>query len=170
MKKNLLFAVGGVALLLAGCATSHNGMVLDSVGPAPTSTVNPAVPDGSLLVYSAYEVNADFSSRDTRRPEYSAYRILSTDGRLQQVVHNNTDTMLQRPKQVALPAGNYRVVAEANGYGVVTVPITIAAGEMTFVHLQGGVAWPDHPAFDQSNAVRLPDGEVVGWKSPVAMK
>jgi hypothetical protein len=170
MKNNLLLAVGGMALLLAGCATSHNGMVLDSVGPDPASNVNPAVPDGSLLVYSAYEVNADFSSRDTHRPEYSAYRILSADGQLQQVVNNNTDTMLQRPKQVALPAGNYRVVAEANGYGTVTVPITIAAGEITMVHLQGGVAWPDHPAFDQSNAVRLPDGEVVGWKSPVAMR
>jgi hypothetical protein len=170
MKNNLLFAVGGIALLLAGCATSHNGMVLDSVGPAPTSTVNSAVPDGSLLVYSAYEVNADFNSRDAHRPEYSDYRILTANGQLQQVVHNNTETILQRPKQVALPAGNYRVVAPANGYGVVTVPITIAAGETTIVHLQGGVAWPDHPAFDQSNAVRLPDGEVVGWKSPVAMR
>ena len=170
MKNNLLFAVGGIALLLAGCATSHNGMVLDSVGPDPASTVNPAVPDGSLLVYSAYEVNADFSSRDTRRPEYSDYRILTADGQLQQVVHNNSGTILQRPAQVGLPAGNYRVVAQANGYGSVTIPVTIVAGETTFVHLQGGVAWPDHPAFDQSNAVRLPDGEVVGWKSPVAMK
>src|SRR5580698_1390472 len=130
MKKNLLFAVGGIALLLAGCATSHNGgMVLDSVGPDPASNVNPAASSGGLLVYSAYEVNADFSSRDTRRPEYTAYRILGADGQLQQVVNNNTDTMLQRPKQVALPAGNYRVVAEANGYGTVTVPITIVAGE-----------------------------------------
>src|SRR5580698_3865349 len=106
MKNNLLFAVGGIALLLAGCATSHNGMVLDSVGPDPASTVNPAVPDGSLLVYSAYEVNADFSSRDTRRPEYSDYRILTADGQLQQVVHNNSGTILQRPAQVGLPTGN----------------------------------------------------------------
>ena len=170
MKNNLIFAVGGMALLLTGCATSHNGTVLDSVGPDPASNVNPAASNGTLLVYSAYEVNADFNSRDAHRPEYSDYRILTGDGRVQQVVHNNTETILQRPNQVALPAGNYRVVAKANGYGVLTIPITIKAGETTFVHLQGGVAWPDHPAFDQSNAVRLPDGEVVGWKSAVAMK
>jgi hypothetical protein len=170
MKYKPLFAVGGLAILLAGCATSPNGMVLQSVGPAPTSIANPAAPDGSLLVFSAYEVNADFSSRDPHRPEYSDYKILTADGQLQQVVHNNSGTILQRPKQVALPAGNYRVVAEANGYGFVTIPVLVAPGETTIVHLQGGVAWPDNPAFGQSNAVRLPDGEIVGWKSPVAMK
>ncbi len=170
MKHKPLFAVSGLALLLAGCTTSHNGMVLESVGPAPTSNINPAAPNGGLLVFPPMKSMRTSTAASPHRPEYSDYRILTGDGQLQQVVHNNTETILQRPKQVALPAGNYRVVAPANGYGVVTVPVTIAPGEITIVHLQGGVAWPDHPAFDQSNAVRLPDGEIVGWKSPVAMK
>jgi len=35
-----------------------------------------------LVVYSAYEVNADFNARDPRRPEYSDYRIFTADGNL----------------------------------------------------------------------------------------
>jgi hypothetical protein len=170
MKLNILFAVGGIGLWLAGCATSNTGLVLEGVGPDPTSPVNAAGATGTLLVYSAYEANADFDSRDPRRREFSDYRILDADGKLQQRVHNDSGTILQRAKQVALPAGKYRIIARANGYGFVTVPVTIAAGQDTILHLEGGFSWPNQSAFDQSNAVRLPDGEVVGWKDTVALK
>src|ERR1700761_392649 len=115
MKLNILFAVAGIGFLMAGCVTSKNGTVLEGVGPGPTAAANATadVP-GTLLVYSAYEINADFNSRDAHRPQYSDYQILTPDGKLQQRVHNSTETILQRPKEVALPAGKYRVVAEAN--------------------------------------------------------
>jgi hypothetical protein len=71
---------------------------------------------------------------------------------------------------VELPAGTYRIIAQANGYGFVTVPVTVVAGHETILHLEGGDRWPNPRAFNQSNAVRLPDGEVVGWKSAVAMQ
>jgi hypothetical protein len=167
MKACVFFAVGGLGLLLAGCATSNRAMVLDGVGPDPTAPVNTRAAMGSLLVYSAYEVNANFNSRDSRRPFYSDYRILNPDGQLQQAVVNDSGTVLQRPKLVELPAGTYHVIAQANGYGFVIVPVTIVGGQTTLVHLQGGVPWPGHPAFTESNAVRLPDGQIVGWKSVI---
>src|SRR5580698_2621656 len=147
MKLKLIFAVGGIGLLLAGCATSNNGLMLEGVGPDPSSSVNAAATTGTLLVYSAPEVNADFNSRDPHRPQYSDYQILTADGKLQQQVHNSSGTILQRPKQVDLPVGKYRVVAEANGYGFVTVPVTIEGGRDTMLHLEGGFKWPNQSAF-----------------------
>ena len=170
MKLNVISVVGGMGLLLAGCTTSQQGMVLDNAGPAPASSVNASATGGILVVYSAYEANADFNSRDHYRPEYSDYRILTADGKLQQRVHNNGGTMLQRPKWVELPPGQYRVAALANGYGLVTVPVVIEAGQNTVLHLEGNFKWPNQGAPNEANAVRLPDGQIVGWKSAEAMK
>src|SRR5215472_6138015 len=105
MKFNVLLAVSGISLLLAGCTTSNNGIVLDGVGPNPASPANAAAATGTLLVYSAYIVSPDFNSRDAHRPQYTDYSILTSDGKLQQYVHNSTGTILQRPKQVELPPG-----------------------------------------------------------------
>jgi len=87
---------------------------------------------------------------------------------------NNEFTMILEPCSKdhggGIAARTYRIVAAANGYGMVTVPVTIAAGQTTILHLQGGSTWPNQAAFNQTNAVRLPDGGIVGWKSTVAMK
>jgi hypothetical protein len=138
------------------------------VGPVPaqTAAVNPH--DGTLMVYSAYDVNADFNSRDPYRPEYSDYKIYTANGNLLQRVHNDSGTILQDPASVRLPAGKYRVVARANGYGYVTVPVLIEAQQTTLLHLEGDSAWPDKSEFNQTNAVRLPDGRIVGWRAASA--
>ena len=86
------------------------------------------------------------------------------DGRLLKKIHNNDDTMLQRPVGVGLPAGKYSVQARANGYGLVSVPVMIQAGRNTVVHLEGGSNFGNHPAND-TNMVRLPDGRIVGWRA-----
>ncbi len=121
--------------------------------------------NGTLVVYSAYEVNADFNARDPYRPEYSDYNIFSSDGGVIRRVHNNSGTNLQNPLPVSLPKGEYRVVALANGYGLVTVPVIIEPNQNTVIHLEGGDHWPNESAFNQTNAVRLPDGQIVGWKA-----
>ena len=64
---------------------------------------------------------------------------------------------------MTLPAGQYRITARANGYGYVTVPVVIAANRNTIVHLETDS--PNSAAFNQTNAVRLPGGEIVGWKT-----
>lgn len=155
--------VTAIGVLLTGCAAS-NRLVLDPVGPPPSQPAAVGLNLGKLVVYSAYEVNADFNARDPYRPEYSDYKIFYPEGELLQKVHNNSGTILQEPATMELPAESYQVMARANGYGIVTVPVLIEARKITVLHLEGGF-WSNASGFNQTNAVRLPDGQVVGWKA-----
>jgi hypothetical protein len=152
-------------VLLAGCATGQSGITLDPVGPAPVASAKASPSAGILVVYSAYEVNADFNSRDRYRPEYSDYKIFAADGKLLRRVHNDSGTASQDPAEVGLPAGEYRVAASSNGFGRVTIPVVIQTGQKTVLHLEGGVGWRNKSGFNQANAVRLPDGQIVGWRA-----
>jgi hypothetical protein len=152
--------------VLSGCAIGKNELALDPVGPSPDQPATGNSTNGTLVVYSAFKRNADFGSRDPNSPEYSDYKIFTTDGKLLQKVHNNSGTILQEAVPVELSIGKYHVMAHANGYGrYVVVPIVIAAGQTTILHLEGGGFWPDESAFNKTNAVRLPDGLVIGWKA-----
>jgi hypothetical protein len=71
--------------------------------------------------------------------------------------------MVGGPTSVQLAAGSYHVVARANGYGLVTVPVVIQGGKETVIHLDGGGSWPNREEMIQAGAVQLPDGRVVGW-------
>jgi hypothetical protein len=156
--------------LLSGCATGKNGLVLDTVGPPfQPAASNSTLTNGTLVVYSAFRRNADFNALDPNRPEYSDYKIFDTDGKLLQRVHNNSGTILQDAVPVELSPGKYNVVARANGYGYVTIPVMIVAQQDTILHLEGGGFWPNESAFNQTNAVRLPDGQIVGWKAAASL-
>jgi hypothetical protein len=163
-KLNSLLAAAAAGWLLTGCATARNEIVLDCVGPQPAAAASANSTSGTLLVFSAYRIGADFDSRDARRPEYSDYRILSADGRLFQTVHNNSGTILQDAVPVTLPPGQYRVRARANGYGYVIVPVVVEAGRKTVLHLDGDNK-SDMAELNQANAVRLPDGQLVGARA-----
>jgi len=52
-----------------------------------------------------------------------------------------------------------------NGYGTVTVPVTIKPNRLTTVHLEGGTWWPSRSPIFESEPVRLPDGQIVGWRA-----
>lgn len=164
MKISLTLLAIAVGALLSGCATGKNGLALDTVGPPLPQPMAAISTNGTLVVYSANEVNADFNARDPNRPEYSDYKILTTDGKLLQRVHNNSGTILQDVVPVQLPPGKYNVIARANGYGYLTIPVIISAQQITMLHLEGGGSWPDESVFNQTNAVRLPDGQIIGWK------
>lgn len=152
--------------LLCGCASSKDGLALSTVGPAPLPALNADSTSGTLVVYSAYEVNADFNSRDPNRPEYSDYRIYSRDGKLLERVHNDSDTIFQDPRRVTLPVGDYQVVAQANvGFRPVKVPVNIEAGRITMLRLNGN--WSGSYHFNQTNAVCLPDGQIIGYRATV---
>jgi hypothetical protein len=105
-------AVAGIDL--PGCATDQSGLALDTVGPVPaqTAAANPA--NGTLMVYSADDANADFNSRDPYRPEYSDFKIYAAADKLLQRVHNDSGTILQDPAFVELPTGRYPRRACAN--------------------------------------------------------
>lgn len=165
MKAIFTLAAMSVGVFLSGCATANHGPVFDTVGPPISSSKATDFNNGSLTVYSAYEVNADFNARDPNRPEYSDYKIFTPDGKLLQKVHNNSGTILQDAMPVELPPGKFTVRARANGYGFVTIPVIIESRKTTILHLEGGSFWPDESVFNQTNAVRLPDGLVIGWKA-----
>lgn len=163
MKLHFAASILAAAALLSGCASHRPALVLDPVGPPPFASAA-AGSSGTLKVFSAYEQGANFNSPPYRR-EYSDYRIFSVDGHLLQTVQNDSGTLSGAPKRVELPAGSYRVVARANGYGEVTVPVDIRAGQVTTVHLEGSPSWPNRSQLAASNPVRLPHGEIAGWRA-----
>jgi hypothetical protein len=165
MKNKFKLCTMAVGILLAGCVTGKSGVVLDAVGPAVTKPDAVHARTGTLTVYSAFDVNADFNSRDPDRAEYSNYRIYSQDGKLLQRVQNDTGSNFNSPAEVSLAPGKYRVVAHANGYGMVTVPVVVAENRVTTVHLEGGSSSDTARNDDQNEVVRLPDGVVVGSRT-----
>ena len=151
-------------VFFVGCA-SGNDLTLGTIGPQLPQPAGVSTATGSLVVYSAFETGAAFNSRNESGQSYSDYKIFTSEGRLLQQVHNDSGTMELSPVAVRLTPGKYTVVAQANGYASVTVPVIIAAHQSTILHLEGGGVWSGESAFNQTNSVRLPDGMVVGWKS-----
>jgi hypothetical protein len=166
MKKLAVSALSiAVAVLAAGCASTHSPLVLDPVGPPVTQ---PAVVagNGSLVVFSAFDVHADFEAANPYKRHYTDYKIFSPDGQLVRAVHNDGGNLSDNPAEINLPSGTYRVIAQSNGYGELTVPVVIAPDQDTVVHLEGGAnSWPDKAALRNSNPVKLPDGRIVGWRA-----
>lgn len=150
------------ALLLQGCASDRNHLVLDPIGPPPGLTANHGSM-GTLIIFSAFDSYAHFNDNLYKRL-YSDYKIFSDDGALLHVIDNNISGVSGGPKPIKLRQGRYRVMARANGYGWTTFPVLIRANAVTTVHLEGGFAsWPSDGL--ATNAVRLPDGRIAGWSA-----
>ena len=163
MKLFIAANILAAAALLAGCVSQQHGLVLDPIGPPSPQSAGAGL-NGTLVVFSAFDPHADFNDLPDLR-HYTDYKITQEDGKLVQTVHNDDGTLLEEPKRVQLPPGTYCVVALANGYGAVTVPVIIRANQITTVHLEGGAAWPNNASLLGSNPVRLPDGEIAGWRA-----
>jgi hypothetical protein len=107
------------------------------------------------------------SARGTAQGSYSLY---APDGRLLQRVRNGTGMNDADPTSVALSPGDYRVEAESeDDYDVtstVTVPVCVAPGRTTTVHLDGN--WNPPASANANQLVRLPNGCFVGWHCPGA--
>jgi hypothetical protein len=165
----LSFLVAGCAaaivlFAIAGCTSPQGPLVVDPIGPPPQSTLASAG-KGALVVFSAFDPAPDLNRSPYRR-RFTDYRIFSADGEhLIQTVQNDRETLLNTPPAVELAAGSYRVVARANGYGSVTVPVVIKPAQLTTVHLEGSVWWPRSSPIFASNPVRLPKGEIAGWRA-----
>ncbi len=152
----------GLAVLLPVVSLQAATSQLEStVGPAPQRAATTADGKGSLRVYTAVRLvsNGAVSFR-----EETSYRIYSTDGKLVKKVANSVPFQTTGPIDVRLAPGNYTVVGEGDFYPSVHVPVEIVAGEMTSVHLAGSWLRPAHAPED--HLVKLPNGEVVGWRAP----
>src|SRR5262249_6677707 len=118
---------------------------------------------GTLQVFSALDSAPDFNN-SPYRSRYSDYKVYSSDGaELVKAVRNDSGKLIEGPPRVELAIGKYRVIARANGYGEVTVPVVIKPSQTTAIHLEGSHWWPKSSQIFDANPVRLPSGQIVGW-------
>jgi hypothetical protein len=157
-------AILAVLVLLSACVSFGAGLVLEPVGPPALPSVATASV-GRLVIFSAFSPNAPRAGDWDYRERYTDYDISTLDGHLLRSVANDAGLTYAAPAEVELPPGSYRVSARANRYGRVLVPVVIAAGRTTTVHLEGGNATEGGTEIAAS-AVRLPDGQIVGWRAP----
>jgi len=148
---------------ITGCVQGRRPLVLDTVGPAMANH-SVVETNGSLVVFSAFDPTPHFSAL-SYRVYYTDYKLISENGTLLQSVHNDNETALEGPKTVSLPPGKYCIVARANGYGHVTVPVLIEARRTTTVHLEGSAASETGASAFPEGLVRFPDGRIVGWRA-----
>jgi len=146
--------------LLISCAT-RQPLVLGIIGPK-SATERMTEGQGYLVVYSETEP----VRLDKGLPYYihTSYLVQKPDGIQVRWIPNHVGDMDEAPQLVPLAAGAYHIVAESADYGRVRVPVVIAPFQTTTVHLQGKGSWkPQAPPKQDSELVRLPDGEPIGW-------
>lgn len=163
MKAPRFWLIGpATVLMLAGCSSTP--VVLEPVGPAPAKHAV-YVPTGRLRVLTATETHE--IGDNTYYYPHSGYRIYDPNGKLWKFIPNHIGLMDQSAALVKIPAGRYRIGAESESYGVVTVPVLIEAGKTTVVHLES--RWPIPSSASSNQLVFLPNGDPVGWRDSAAL-
>jgi hypothetical protein len=156
------FSTTVLLVLLAACSSQPHSASLPPVGPAPLEDASPGS-TGYLVVYSAWSNFVDQGSTG----HHSRYTITSDDGAFTREVINHVDRFDEGPIRLPLLPGRYHVRARSAHFGRVNVPVVIQKAQITFVYLDGATH-PRGPSVKESDTVRLPDGEVVGWSITVA--
>lgn len=158
MKAIKLILGAAIVAMLAGCSTTP--VVLDPVGPPPPGATS-SLRESYLKVYSATETHPD---GEINYFPHTSYHVFTPDGKQFKWVENHIGMNDESPTVVKLPAGNYKVLAEADGFGRVTVPVVIKRGKLTEVNLE---TWgrKKTPVTNEAAVVRLPNGCVVGWRA-----
>jgi len=118
-----------VALAILG---TTRGNEMEKTAPAKSQAQTEELSQGSLEVYSATD---EFKDGDARYFPHSSYAIYTTDGKLLKSVENHFSRTDEIPEIVALPVGSYTVVARAEKYGYVRVPVAIKEGQRTILDL-----------------------------------
>jgi len=130
--------------------------------------------DGSLRVFSARQLHQPVNLNgvvfwegnavepDAYELAHTDYTIYDRDGRFLKKVKNARGVNDPAPTEVALPAGAYRVEAEARDTGLVRVPVVVRPGQSTIVNLQKSWSLPD--AQDRREEFVWWDGRAVGWR------
>ena len=148
-----------LAGLVAGAGCAHiQPLTLDEpIGPLNSQGSEPD--RGSLVVYSDTEANPD----DPEYSSHSSYTLYTADGKLVRKVDNRSSSFGMSAVTLALAAGQYKVVARALDYGLVTAPVIVQEGRTTVVDLNQEVLPQSRTA--RGNWVRLPNGTIVGSRS-----
>jgi hypothetical protein len=182
MKYVTAVALAGTSVWLAGCASAPRVVVTEPVGPAPMRVAQ-GTGDGSLAIYSArtpanvdvneaeWRYNDDFGKNEfLYEPAHSGYTIYTQNGHVFRHVANARGPNDQTPTLVTLPAGSYKVEAQAlscdSSRVNVLLPVVIKPGEATIVHLEGD--WNPPGQYPGTELATLPCGRVIGWRAPEA--
>jgi murein DD-endopeptidase MepM/ murein hydrolase activator NlpD len=163
MKRVLMLCWLGVSTLAMSCALATKPVLLGAVGPDPSARAA-STPMGFLRVYSAVKCYPYDRQYYFARTDYGVY---DTKGNRVRSVQNAARFHDLAPALVTLPAGTYDVVAWADGYELVRVPVVIKAGQLTEVNLETNRNSPI-PATAEGDVVRMDDGRIVGWSAAVA--
>jgi hypothetical protein len=89
---------------------------------------------GYLKVYSATD---EYNDGGLAYYSHSSYAIYTTDGKLFKSVENHVSPTDESPDLVALPAGRYLVIARSEDHGDVGIRVSIKAGRLTVLNLDG---------------------------------
>jgi hypothetical protein len=159
LKRVSCFAVLA-AVWLAGCSTPPvTKVVLEPIGPRLAGPSRGR--DGFLRVYSA---TTDEQSGQIPYKVHTPYWVYTESGGKLRSIPNHVGVTDQAPMTIRLPPGRYQVLAQADGVGLVTAPVVVAAGMLTEVHLtHAGMEVPAGVA--ESELVRLPTGRVAGYRA-----
>lgn len=160
--KPLVCLSGALVLLLPACSSAPKQSVLQPVGPAPPISSQPENA-GFLVVYSAWSHFVDQGST----AHHSRYTLSADDATKSREIINHADRFDEGPIRLPLAPGAYHVSARSARLGRVNVQVIIKARQTTFVYLDGSTH-PSAPNAEQTSAVRLPNGEIVGWSATVA--
>jgi len=168
MKTNLKFFLATCAasaglLGLGICANASPLVTLAPVGPKPPGVHAPGPMKGYLKVYSA---TTEYNDGNLMYYPHTRYSILNTNGSRYKWVDNHVAENDESPQVVAIPVGTYYVLAQSEQDGLVRVPVVIKGGSTTVVNLERGrTSDKDTQGVAPSRGVKLPSGQVAGWRA-----
>ncbi len=182
MKYIYAVALAGGLVGLVGCASAPPVVVNEPIGPVPTQFAK-GMGDGSLVIYSAPRL-ADVNVNEVEwrwdndygknpflyEPAHTSYTIYSKNGEVFNHVHNARGPDDSTPTVVSLPAGAYKVEAEAiscdSSRVQALMTVVIEPEETTVAHLAGH--WEPMAQYKATEVARLPCGKAIGWRAPEA--
>jgi hypothetical protein len=161
MKTIPIILGSALASLMLGCSSTP--VTLAPVGPGPIVSENTGG-KGQLEVFSALRGHTE--GNNPTWYQHTDYYIYNDQNQRVQFVDNKLGHYDRTPRMVELPPGRYIVKARAKGYLWVKVPVVVAAGKTTEVHLDN--AWAPSPEATADGLVSAPAGYPVGWRANVS--
>lgn len=181
MKASLVVATIAASLVFTSCAMNHKPVFLGPVGPAETKPLQ-SVHEGELEVYTArrqrdvYPNLVDYVSENRWDMVFfkghTDYTIYTAKNELYRRVRNAHSADDGTPTLVRLPAGIYRVSADAEDYADDIIPVMITVevvpGQKTTILLARDWRWIIPPS-RREELVTLPNGRPIGWRAEVPL-
>ncbi len=157
MKSPLLAALATLATI--GCAEQQRAS-LSALGPETAPIVQKSS-TGTLVVYSAWRRTG---TDDPDHRVHGDYQVLTPESKPFLRVRNYITPMLEDPANIPLAPGNYLIKARVQGFGFVSVPVTIESHKTTALYMDN-TTQPDAQSRANVQQVQLADGRVIGWSS-----